>query len=142
MKRIVLDTNVTISAFFWRGYPRAVYDLVKKGKVTLISSVKIEAEFIRVLAYSKFGLTPTEILPIVNHLRKCVHFIEVKSKLDVAKEDSTDNIFLECALDGKADYIISGDRHLLDIGSYKGIQIIRAKDFLIKEGFIGTSGNC
>ena len=88
------------------------------------------------MAYSKFGLSPAEILPIVNNLRRCVHFIEVKSKVDVVKEDSTDNIFLECAQDGKADYIISGDHHFLNIGSYKGIQIMRAKDFLIKEGFI------
>ena len=136
MKRIVLDTNITISALFWKGYPRAVYDLVKEGKVTLLSSAKIEEEFIRVLAYPKFGLTSAEILPIVNSLRKYAHFVEVKSKVDVVKEDPTDNIFLECALDGKADYIISGDRHLLNIGSHKGIQIMRAKDFLIKEGFI------
>jgi len=46
---------------------------------------------------------------------------------------SSENIFLECALDGKADYIISGDYHLLNIGSYKGIQIVRAKNFLMKE---------
>lgn len=140
MKRIVFDTNITISAFFWKGYPKIVYDLVKQEKVTLLSSIKIEAEFIRVLAYSRFGLTPAEIFPIVNNFRKYVHFIEIKSKLDVVKEDSTDNIFLECALDGKADYIISGDHHLLNIGSYKGIQIIPAKDFLIKEGFIRSNG--
>lgn len=136
MKRIVLDTNITISAFFWKGYPRTIYDLAKEGKVTLLSSIKIETEFIRVLAYSRFGLIPNEIHPIVNNLRKYVHFIEVKSKVDIVQEDPTDNIFLECALDGKADYIISGNHHLLNIGDYKGIQIIRAKDFMIKEGFI------
>jgi len=136
VKRIVLDTNITISAFFWKGYPRAVYNLIREGKVTLLSSVKIEAEFIRVLAYPKFGLTPAEILPIVNNLRKHAYFIEVKSKADLIKEDPTDNIFFECAQDGGADYIISGDHHLLNIGNYKGIQILRAKDLLIKEGFI------
>lgn len=136
MKHIVLDTNVTISAFFWKGYPRAVYDLVKEGKITLLSSIKVEEEFIRVLAYSRFGLTSGEIPPMVNNLRKHVRFIEVKSDVDVVKEDPTDNIFLECALDGQADYIISGDHHLLDIGNYKGIQVIRAKDFLIKERFM------
>jgi putative PIN family toxin of toxin-antitoxin system len=136
VKRIVLDTNVTVSAFFWKGHQRVVYDLAKEGKVTLLFSLKMEAEFIRVLASSKFGLTPAEILPIVNNLRRSVQFIEIKSKVDVVKEDPTDNIFLECALDGKADYIVSGDHHLLNIGSYEGIQILRAKDFLIKEGFI------
>lgn len=138
MKRIVLDTNVTISAFFWRGYPRTVYDLVKKGEIILLSSLRIEEEFIRVLAYTRFGLNSTEILPIVNTLRRYVHFIEAKSEVDIVKKDSTDNIFLECALDGKADYIISGDHHLLNIGSYKGVQIVRAKDFLSKEGFVSS----
>jgi putative PIN family toxin of toxin-antitoxin system len=139
MKRVVLDTNVTISAFFWRGYSRTVYDLAREGKIMLLSSIQIEAEFIKVLAYPKFGLTPTEILPIVNNLRRHAHFIEVKSKVDVIKEDPTDNIFLECAQDGKADYIISGDHHLLSISNYKGIQILRAKDFLVKEGLIRSN---
>ncbi|MDI6761132.1 MAG: putative toxin-antitoxin system toxin component, PIN family [Candidatus Brocadiaceae bacterium] len=136
MKRVVLDTNVTISAFFWKGHPRTVYDLVREGKVTLLSSLKIEAELIRALSYSRFGLISVEILPIVNDMRKYASFIEVKSKVDVIKEDITDNIFLECALDGKADYIISGDHHLLDAVSFEGIQIVKARDFLVKEGFI------
>jgi putative PIN family toxin of toxin-antitoxin system len=96
MKRIVLDTNVTISALFWRGHPRVIYDLVREGKLTLPTGIKIERAFIKVLAYSRFGLTPTEVLPIVNSLRKYVHFIEIKSKVDAVKEDPTDNIFLEC----------------------------------------------
>jgi len=136
LKRIVFDTNVTISAIFWKGYPRTIYNLVKEKKVILLSSVEIEAEFIRVLAYSKFGLAPAEIFPIVNNLRRHIQFVEVKSKVDIIKEDTTDNIFLECALDGKADYIISGDHHLLDIGNYEGIRIIKAKDFLNEERFI------
>ncbi|MCX5859519.1 MAG: putative toxin-antitoxin system toxin component, PIN family [Proteobacteria bacterium] len=107
-----------------------------KRKVLLISSREIEKEFVRVLSYSRFGLTPPQILPIANDLRKYSDFVEVKIKVDAIKEDPTDNIFLECALDGKADYIISGDHHLLDIGSYKGIRIIKAKEFLITEGFI------
>jgi putative PIN family toxin of toxin-antitoxin system len=136
MKRVILDTNVVISAFFWGGYSRVVYDLVKEGKITLHSCMKTETELVRVLAYPKFGLTPAEILPIVNDLRKHAHFIEVKSNIDVIKEDPTDNIFLECAQDGKADYIISGNHHLINISNYKGIPILRPKDFLIQEGFI------
>lgn len=136
MISIVLDTNVTISAIFWKGYPRVVYNLVKEEKITLLTSTKIEAELIRVLSYSKFGLAPAEILPIVNNLRQYILFIESKSKVDAIEEDPTDNIFLECAIDGNANYIISGDHHLLSIGSYKGIKIAKAKDFLVVEGFI------
>ncbi|MFH1259656.1 MAG: putative toxin-antitoxin system toxin component, PIN family [Elusimicrobiota bacterium] len=136
MKRIILDTNITISAFFWGGHPRAIINLVKEEKIMLLTSLQIEAEFIRVLSYVKFGLLPAEIIPIVNNLRRYTVFVEVKSKINVIKQDPTDNIFIECAFDGNADYIISGDSHLLDIGDYKNIQIIRAKDFLTKERFI------
>lgn len=83
MKRIVLDTNVTISALFWKGPPRVVFDLVKDGKVILLFSTKIEAELIRVLAYSKFDLTSAEIFPIIKHLRKHAHFIGEKSNIKI-----------------------------------------------------------
>lgn len=133
MKSIIFDTNITISALFWKGYPRQIYDLVKAKEMKLLYSVDIENELIRVLAYPKFGLLPAEILPIINNLRKYAYFIEAKSKIDVVVGDSTDNIFLECAVDGNADYIISGDHHLLNIGSYENIKIVSAKDFLIME---------
>ncbi len=137
MKRIVLDTNVTISALFWEGPPRTVLDLVKDGKVALLFSKKIEAELIKVFAYSKFGLSSAEIFPIVKHLRANSHFLEEKSNLEIIKDDPTDNIFLECTVDGHADYIISGDHHLLDLGSHESTRIITAKDFFTREGFIG-----
>ena len=84
--------------------------------------MKIEAEFISVLSYPKFGLKPVEILPIVNQLRKHIELIEIKSRISIIKEDPTDNIFLECALDGKVNYIISGDHHLLKLTIFEGIQ--------------------
>jgi putative PIN family toxin of toxin-antitoxin system len=127
---------VTISALFWKGYPRVIYDLVKDGKAILLWSRNIEAELIRVLAYSKFGLTSSEMLPLVNHLRSHANFIEERSSIEIIKDDPTDNIFVECAVDGDADYIISGDHHLLNLQVYKLIKISSAKDFLIQEGFI------
>ena len=86
MKRLVLDTNTIISALFWQGNPRKILDIITAGKYIMLSSAEMEHELIRVLGYPKFGLTPKEIYPI--------------------------NIFLECAIDGNADYIISGD-HLI-----------------------------
>lgn len=134
MKRVVLDTNVTISAFFWNGSPRAIYELINKDKLEMLLSSEMEKEFIRVLSYSKFGLTAKEILPFVRYLRLNSELITTTSNVSAITSDPTDNIFLECALDGKADYIISGDRHLLDLKTYRDIQILKPKDFLIKEG--------
>jgi len=69
LKRVVLDTNVTISAFFWKGYPRVIYDLVSKRKLVMLLSSDMEKEFIRVLGYPKFGLTSKEIPPFIRNLR-------------------------------------------------------------------------
>jgi putative PIN family toxin of toxin-antitoxin system len=136
LTRVVLDTNVTISAFFWKGHPRTVLELARNGKIMMLVSNDMENEFIRVLGYSKFGLSSKEIIPFVNSLRNRAEFIKTSNRLSVIMADPTDNIFLECAVDGNADYIISGDRHMLDLGIYSGIQILKAKDFLIKERYL------
>lgn len=102
----------------------------------MLLSEDVEKELIRVLGYSKFGLSPKEIQPFIKNLRCYAEFVEKKSKISAIVADPTDNIFLECAVDGEANYIISGDKHLLDLGMYNGIQIIRAKDFLIKEKYL------
>ena len=136
MKRVVLDTNVTIAAFFWKGYPRIIYDLIREKKFVMLLSSDMEKEFIRVLGYPKFGLTSKEIPPFIINLRSNAEFIEIKSKISLISDDPTDNIFLECAIDSNADYIISGDKHILDFGKYKNIQIVKPKEFLLKEGFL------
>ena len=136
MSRVVPDTNVAISATFWRGNPRLIFDLARQGRLTLLSSAPIEAELIRVLSYPKFGLAAEEILPIVKDIRGIARFIKVRSTVDIIKEDPTDNVFLECALDGQANYVVSGDHHLLSLGNFRGVEILRPRDFLLREGLI------
>jgi len=136
VSRVVPDTNITVSATFWRGHPRRIFNLARRGRVTLLWSGAIEAEFVRVLSYPKFDLSAGEILPIARHIRRLVELVEVSSKVDVVKDDPTDNVFLECAVDGAANYVVSGDHHLLALGEYQGIRILSARDFLLAEGFI------
>ena len=69
MKKVVLDTNVTISALFWEGNPRKIYDLVRQGKLIVLLSDDMEKEFIRVLGYEKFGLSSQEVIPFLRNLR-------------------------------------------------------------------------
>ena len=136
MKRVVLDTNVIISAFFWSGHPRTIYDLIREKKILMLMSSDTENELIKVLGYSKFGLSPKEILPFIKSLRSNAEYVITSSKVSAITVDFSDNVFLDCAIDGRADYIISGDKHLLNLGLYKGIHILRAKDFLLKEGYL------
>ena len=134
MKRLVLDTNTVISAQFWKGPPRTVYDMVKARKCQLLSSTEIETELIRVLGYPKFGLSAQEILPIINDYNRCARKVDVTSHVEVVEKDLTDNIFLSCAVDGHADYVVSGDHHLLELQSYQDILIVTANQFLQLEG--------
>jgi putative PIN family toxin of toxin-antitoxin system len=90
----------------------------------------MEKELIKVLSYHKFGLTPIEMLPILDKLRKNAIFIQVNSKIDIIKDDLSDNIFLECAIDGNANFIVSGDKHLLLLKEYQGIIILSPSEFL------------
>ena len=81
MKRVVLDTNVTVAAFFWKGYPRIIYDLIREKKLVMLLSSDMEKEFIHVLGYPKFGLTSKEIPPFIRNLRSNAEFVEIKSKI-------------------------------------------------------------
>jgi putative PIN family toxin of toxin-antitoxin system len=130
-KRIVCDTNVLISGYLWKGATRRMLDLIRTGQQwTLLSSSDTMTEFIRVLAYQKFGLTPTEIEPLVADLRQHSMFVQVRSKLHIIQDDPTDNIFLNLAIDGKAELLVSGDRHLLDFKAFRGLPIVSVRSFL------------
>ena len=130
MKKLVLDTNTIISALFWQGHPRKILNLIKAGKYELLTSYEIEKELIRVLHYEKFGLNSKEILPIIIDYRGYSKRILISSQVSLIKDDPTDNIFLDCARDGHANFIISGDHHLLDLNSYESIPIVNSATFL------------
>jgi putative PIN family toxin of toxin-antitoxin system len=76
VKKVVLDTNVTISALFWEGNPRKIYDLVREGRLIMLLSDDMTKEFIRVLGYEKFGLSPQEVMPFLRNLRTHARYVE------------------------------------------------------------------
>jgi len=132
-KRVVLDTNVVISALLFRGELSGLHALWKKKTFTIAASKEIIDEYIRVLAYPKFKLTEREIkalvqeelLPYITPVTDCEDVVGVC-------EDPDDDKFLSCATTGKADFIVSGDAHLLGLKKYKGCAIITAEKFLKK----------
>ncbi len=94
MKRVVVETNVSVASFFRNGYPRKIYELCKNKEIKLFYSREILGELIRVLAYKKFGLTTEEILPIANDFITTAQVVNGTSKINVIMQDPTDNIFL------------------------------------------------
>ena len=129
MKKVVLDTNVTISALFWGGPPRDIYNLIRSGKLAMLVSEDMKREFIRVLGYNKFGLSAAEIMPLISSILAHANPIIPLRQLRVIAADPTDNIFLECAVEGNADFLVSGDADLLNLDTYQGVRIVRSAAF-------------
>lgn len=106
--RVVFDTNVLVSGYLWKGLARRAIEKARRGESILLISNATTEEFIRVLAYDKFGLRPQEIEPIIRDLLSISERVEVTSRIDAIKTDPTDNIFLALAVDGEADAIRVG----------------------------------
>ena len=132
MIRAVIDTNVFISSFITYGKSRKVLDKVFAGKIRLLTSPAILLEFEEVLSREKFGLTRTQVQRIVSLLIHSSKVIEPRTKITIITEDPDDNKIIECAVDGMAKYIITGDKHLLKIRKYKNIRIVNPNSFLRK----------
>jgi len=130
MIKVVIDTNVFVSSFFG-GNPRRIIELWKTGEIKLCLSPKIVDEYIEVL--SRLGLQDeNELEELLKLFAKGFNIIFTSEPptLDIVKEDSDDNKFIECAVALKCAYIISGDQHLLNIKNYMGIKILNPKNFL------------
>lgn len=127
---VVVDTNVIISGIFWKGHPRNIIELWKIGEIQLIISPSILDE------YKKVSKILSENYPHVD-IDNIINLITINSVLvnapDLEKrvcEDADDDKFLSCAIAGNANFIISGDKHLLKIKEYNSIKIIRPADFV------------
>lgn len=134
MLRIVLDTNILVSAVIAKGKPRDLLRLAIQRRYLLVASSETIEEFVQVLQRPKFKMSRNEVVKAKNVLVKTGKTVNVTSKRRVIQEDPDDDIFLNTALDGKADYIVSGDPHLLDLSKYKGIKIVTVDDMLKKLG--------
>lgn len=129
-ERLVLDTNILISALGWKGNPRAIFQKILNGDFELLISSKQLKELMRVLDYPKFGFAEDKKSRFLSIILEAATLVEVRHKLNIIKEDPSDNMLLECALSGGADYLITGDRHLLKLKMLKNIKIITPKEFL------------
>jgi len=128
--KIVVDTNVLISALGWRKSEHHLIKRVFMGEINLYLSPVILEEFIQVSKRKKFGFSSDEIEEFVTSLIEVCEMVIPQEKIDEIKEDPTDNMFLECAIEAKADYIISGDKHLIKLAKFQGISIMNASSLL------------
>lgn len=129
LPKIVIDTNIYISAIFWGGKPRTIVELGRNGYLSVFSSAEIEKEIDEKLRV-KFKLDADETVQIILDFSTFTIPVKTTKRIEVIHEDPDDDKFIECAVSCGADYIVSGDKHLLKLKEYDGIKILNAADFL------------
>ena len=127
--RVVLDTNILISALFWRGNPYKVVSNALEKRYSLYLSDEILNELEEKLRI-KFEFPEDKIRNHIEILREHGKVIKPDVEVGIIREDPDDNKVLECAVSCNADYIVSGDSHLLKLKEFKGVRIVTAKEFL------------
>lgn len=129
MRRVVFDTNIYISAFITPGgRGEAAYLRAVRGELELFTSVPILTELARKLR-DKFRWDDEHITAAVRHVAGAARVVKPKERLAVLA-DEPDNRILECAREARADLIVTGDRHLLVLREYEGIEIVSLSAFL------------
>ena len=134
--RVVLDTNVVVSAFLSpNGVPAKLFDLWRLQAFEVVVSEVILTEYSRALLYdhvaARHRLSGEELAEVVDGFRQSGILVAPRDTLNVIDEDPADNRVLECAVAGGAEFIVSGDRrHLLRLQDFQGIQILSPAAFL------------
>ncbi len=136
MLRVVLDTNQFVSSVLVKqGLPAQVLDAWRRREFILITSPFIIAEIRSTLSYPrirrKYPLTDEDVERLVALLEQDALVVPGEVEVtDAIPADPADDMVLACAVEGQADLIVSGDRHLLALGEYQGIPIVTAREFL------------
>ena len=133
--RVVLDANVLVSGFISaRGSPAKVLDCWREEKFDVVVSLPILQELDRVLHYprlqNRYRLPEDKIQGLLRRLRRQAIEVEPSEEVALIESDPADDRYLECALAGRVQFIVSGDRHLLELGEFQEIQILTPAGFL------------
>ena len=136
MLRVVLDSNIFVSGVLTRrGTAAHLLDLWRARRFVLVSAepilTEVEAVLHRPRLSEKYHLHPEDIAQLMDLLRREALLVPLLTDVSGAiPADPADEKFLACAVDGMADYLVSGDRHLLDLGEYRGVPIVTLSAFL------------
>ena len=132
--KVVADTNVLVSALIFPGStPEAFYRLALEGRIELVSSRPLLAELGRVLT-EKFGWEAERADEAIGQVVRLAEIVAPPEALSEIEADPSDNRVLEAAAEAGADVIVSGDRHLLALGSWRGIEILSRAAFIAEKG--------
>ena len=127
---VVYDTNILFSGVGWRGSPYRCLELARQGSVEGLTCSEILDELAEKLT-TKLNFSLSETTDVIADLLGCLRVVKITNTLKAVPADSEDDKIIECAVVGEATHIVTGDRrHLLPLGSYQGVLIVTAADFL------------
>lgn len=129
MDRATADSNIWVSGLNWYGKPHELLNLARDGTIELAISDAILDEFSRIL-HDKLEWSDDRLNSMRAEVATFTKRVSSTETLDVVKADPDDNRILECAVAAGSDVIVTGDAHLLQLGAYRGIKIMKVADFL------------
>ena len=127
--KVVLDTNVFISGIFWTGESHNAILAWKEGKFDLVTSPQTVSELVKILSDFKIRLPHDMIKEWSDLIVRNSIVVEPKEKISAVKDDPTDDIFIEAAVAGSADFIVSQDKEVLKLKEFRGIKIVTPEEF-------------
>ncbi|MGD9053403.1 MAG: putative toxin-antitoxin system toxin component, PIN family [Desulfobacterales bacterium] len=129
--KVVIDTNVLVSALLFGGVPGDLVTLWQRSKIKPVASKKIIDEYLRVLTYPQFELSEDDInFLLYQEILSYFDIISARTGPRIVKKDPADDKFIRCAMVARAKYIISGDQHQLALKAFQKIKILLPAEFL------------
>ena len=125
----VFDTNIFFSATGWRGNPFQCVERARAGQIQVVTCPELMEELAEKLK-TRLHFTAEQVTETLADYLVFLRLVQIPKVLDAVPRDPEDNMILECAIEGRAQYIVSGDNDLLVLKEFRGIQIARASDFL------------
>lgn len=130
MSKLVIDTNVLLSSFISTGPPRLIVNRIRDHLDLLCLSQPILEEYLSVLQRARIAEDLLASLFSLFRDPARVLLVLPSCRVELIREDPSDNMFLECAIEARADYLISGDRHLKKLKSFQGIEILPPREYV------------
>lgn len=128
--KVVLDTNIIVSAFGWGGKPADIMRLITGGEILNFTSVEMLTELKKVVGYSRLSFSETLQAEIIEIMFNASSIVERHESVNIIDDDTEDNKILECAISAGAEFVVSGDKHLLTLKSFEGIKIVTPEEFI------------
>ena len=126
---VVFDTNILFSATGWCGNPFQCVEHARAGRINAVTCPELIQELAEKLD-TKMKFSPDQTTETLADYLSFHRLVSIPKTLDAVPRDADDNAVLECALEGGASHIVTGDDHLLVLKEFRGVQIVRANEFL------------